>query len=124
MLGHVSSASRAMGKIQLAFVAQSFSRAYAEAYATSAATSLASHRAHKMPRQLVQALWCLWWTGATFNLSNVTGDRVIVNNQTGGAGFQFCYGYNGTGGCSVVMRGVGESAPYNMTPINSVVLVR
>ncbi|MFE5737009.1 hypothetical protein [Streptomyces celluloflavus] len=60
------------------------------------------------------------------NLSNVTGDRVMVNNQTGGAGFQFCYGYNGGGGCSVVMRGVGEYLPYNMTPINSVsvVLVR
>lgn len=66
----------------------------------------------------------IFYSYGAHNLSNVTGNRVIVNNQTGGAGFQFCYGYNGTGGCSVVMRGVGESAPYNMTPINSVVLVR
>ncbi|WP_275461269.1 hypothetical protein [Streptomyces noursei] len=65
----------------------------------------------------------IFYSYGAHNLSNVTGDRVIVNNQTGGAGFQFCYGYNGGGGCSVVMRGVGESAPYNVTPINSVVLV-
>ncbi|WP_418957874.1 hypothetical protein [Streptomyces tritici] len=57
------------------------------------------------------------------NLSNVTGYRVIVNNQTGGAGFQVCYEYNG-GNCSDVARDTGEYAPYNMTPIDSVVLVR
>ncbi|WP_406510537.1 hypothetical protein [Streptomyces sp. NBC_00212] len=56
------------------------------------------------------------------NLSNVTGYRVIVNSQTGGAGFTVCYGYNGTN-CSGVSRGTGEYAPYDMTPINSVVLV-
>lgn len=57
------------------------------------------------------------------NLSNVTGERVLVNNQTGGAGFQVCFGSNGAN-CSGVDRGTGEYAPYNMTPINSVVLVR
>jgi hypothetical protein len=57
------------------------------------------------------------------NLSNVTGVRVIVNNQTGGAGFQICKGYNGTN-CYPVQRYVGEYAPYDFTPINSVVLVR
>ncbi|MEU5583118.1 MULTISPECIES: hypothetical protein [Streptomyces] len=57
------------------------------------------------------------------NLNNVTGERVLVNNQTGGAGFQVCKGYNGTN-CSVVSRHVGEYAPYDFTPINSVVLVR
>ncbi|MER7548722.1 hypothetical protein ABTX86_01845 [Streptomyces anulatus] len=66
----------------------------------------------------------IFYSYGAHNLSNVTGNRVLVNNQTGGAGFQVCYGYNGGGGCSDVMRGVGESAPYNMTPINSVVLVR
>jgi hypothetical protein len=56
------------------------------------------------------------------NLSNVTGYRVLVNSQTGGAGFQVCFGYNGNN-CSGVVRGTGDYAPYNMTPINSVVLV-
>lgn len=56
------------------------------------------------------------------NLSNVTGSRVLVNSQTGGAGFKVCFGYNGNN-CSSVSRGTGEYAPYNMTPINSVVLV-
>jgi hypothetical protein len=65
----------------------------------------------------------IFYSYGSHNLSNVTGDRVLVNNQTGGAGFQVCYGYNGVN-CSVVMRGTGESAPYNMTPINSIVLVR
>ncbi|MET8605634.1 hypothetical protein ABZV92_19035 [Streptomyces rubiginosohelvolus] len=65
----------------------------------------------------------IFYSYGAHNLSNVTGNRVLVNNQTGGAGFQVCYDYNG-GRCSNVMRGVGESAPYNMTPINSVVLVR
>ena len=57
------------------------------------------------------------------NRSNVTGERVLVNNQTGGAGFQLCFGYNGTR-CSEVDRVTGEFLPYDMTPINSVVLVR
>ncbi|MFF9020477.1 hypothetical protein [Streptomyces eurythermus] len=57
------------------------------------------------------------------NLSNVTGWRVVVNNQTGGAGFQECLGYNGTN-CSVVYRATGEYAAIDYTPINSVVLVR
>ncbi|AJC60469.1 hypothetical protein GZL_07921 [Streptomyces sp. 769] len=50
------------------------------------------------------------------------GDRVLVNNQTDGAGFQLCFGYNGVN-CSEVDRVTGEFAPYDMTPINSVVLV-
>ncbi|MER6563416.1 hypothetical protein ABT300_37975 [Streptomyces sp. NPDC001027] len=57
------------------------------------------------------------------NLSNVTGKRVLVNSQTGGAGFQVCFGYNGVN-CSEVARETGDFAPYDMTPINSVVLVR
>ncbi|MEU5256693.1 hypothetical protein [Streptomyces longwoodensis] len=66
----------------------------------------------------------IFYSYGAHNLSNVTGYRVIVNNQTGGAGFQVCRGYNGGGDCSGVVRGTGEYTPYNMTPINSVVLVR
>ncbi len=57
------------------------------------------------------------------NLSNQFGYHTMYNNQTGGAGFKMCYGYNGTGSCSGVARSVGEYAPYNLTPINSIVLV-
>ncbi|MGP2439607.1 hypothetical protein [Streptomyces sp. JW3] len=64
----------------------------------------------------------IFYSYGAHNLSNVTGYRVIVNSQTGGAGFQVCYEYNG-GNCSGVARATGEYAPYNMTPINSVVLV-
>ncbi|ANS63176.1 hypothetical protein SLINC_0952 [Streptomyces lincolnensis] len=65
----------------------------------------------------------IFYTYGSHNLSNVTGHRVLVHNQTGGAGFQVCFGYNGTN-CSDVVRETGEFAPYDMTPINSVVLVR
>ncbi|MFE7121974.1 hypothetical protein ACFU99_41735 [Streptomyces sp. NPDC057654] len=65
----------------------------------------------------------IFYSYGSHNLSNVTGVRVLVNNQTGGAGFQICKGYNGTN-CSVVYRNKGEYEPYDFTPINSVVLVR
>ncbi|MEV0261176.1 hypothetical protein AB0I49_07515 [Streptomyces sp. NPDC050617] len=65
----------------------------------------------------------IFYSYGNHNLSNVTGVRVLVNNQTGGAGFQICKGYNGTN-CYPVQRGKGEYAPYDFTPINSVVLVR
>ncbi|MDK1476178.1 hypothetical protein QNO07_22620 [Streptomyces sp. 549] len=65
----------------------------------------------------------IFYSYGAHNLSNVTGNRVLAHYQTGGAGYQVCYGYNGTN-CSNVIRWTGESAPYNMTPINSVVLVR
>ncbi|MEU2872767.1 hypothetical protein ABZ769_26715 [Streptomyces olivoreticuli] len=64
----------------------------------------------------------IFYSYGSHNLSNVTGERVLVNSQTGGAGFQLCFGYNGTN-CSAVDRDTGEFAPYDMTPINSVVLV-
>lgn len=57
------------------------------------------------------------------NLSNVTGVRVVVNNQTGGAAFQLCLGYNGTN-CGDENRDRGEYPPHDMTPINSLFLVR
>ena len=65
----------------------------------------------------------IFYSYGPHNLSNVTGNRVIVNNQTGNAGYQVCYDYGG-GRCSGVVRFHGDSAPYNMTPINSVVLVK
>ncbi|MET8977464.1 hypothetical protein ABZX85_17775 [Streptomyces sp. NPDC004539] len=65
----------------------------------------------------------IFYSYGAHNLSNVTGYRVLVNSQTGGAGFQVCFGYNGVN-CSEVARETGEYAPYDMTPINSVVLVR
>ena len=49
--------------------------------------------------------------------------RVLVNSQTGGAGFKVCFGYGGVN-CSGVVRATGEYDPYDMTPINSIVLVK
>ncbi|MGW6059032.1 hypothetical protein [Streptomyces sp. NPDC055189] len=64
----------------------------------------------------------IFYSYGSHNLSNVTGHRVLAHYQTGGAGFRVCFGYNGTN-CSDVVRKTGESLPYDMTPINSVVLV-
>jgi hypothetical protein len=66
----------------------------------------------------------IFYSYGAHNLSNVVGDKILINNQTGGAGYKLCYGYGGGGGCSDVVRWTGSSAPYNMTPINSIVLVR
>ncbi|MBP0460256.1 hypothetical protein [Streptomyces montanisoli] len=65
----------------------------------------------------------IFYSYGAHNLSNVTGKRVLVNNQTGGAGFRLCFGYNGKN-CSAVDRVRGTFAPYDMGPINSVVLVK
>ncbi|MFI6503864.1 hypothetical protein [Nonomuraea typhae] len=65
----------------------------------------------------------IWYSYGAHNLSNVFGTKVLINNQTGGAGFQICKGYNGAD-CYPVLRGVGAYAPYDFTPINSIVLVR
>ncbi|MFJ3697324.1 hypothetical protein ACIPW9_24830 [Streptomyces sp. NPDC090052] len=56
------------------------------------------------------------------NLGKVLGVRDVVNNQTGGAGYQICRGYNGTN-CGDVNRLV-TTISYDMTPVNSVVLVK
>ncbi|MEW1656724.1 hypothetical protein [Streptomyces sp. NPDC093707] len=66
----------------------------------------------------------IFYSYGAHNLSNVTGMRVVVNNQTGGAGFKLCLGYNGTGQCGIMARDPGEYGPGDMTPINSVVLVK
>ncbi|WP_405467018.1 hypothetical protein OG783_32655 [Streptomyces jietaisiensis] len=64
----------------------------------------------------------IFYSYGAHNLSNVTGYRVVVNSQTGGAGFQECLGYNGTN-CSPVYRATGDYAAIDYTPINSLVLV-
>ncbi|MFF7458419.1 hypothetical protein [Kitasatospora sp. NPDC008115] len=64
----------------------------------------------------------IFYSYGAHNLDNVTGFRVVVNNQTGGAGFRECTGYNGTN-CSPVYRATGEYEPIDYTPINSLVLV-
>lgn len=65
----------------------------------------------------------IFYSYGAHNLSNVTGKRVLVNSQTGGAGFKVCFGYGGVN-CSGVVRATGEYDPYDMTPINSIVLVK
>ncbi|MFF9128510.1 hypothetical protein ACF09J_35655 [Streptomyces sp. NPDC014889] len=65
----------------------------------------------------------IFYSYGAHNLSNVTGYRVVVNNQTGGAGFRECRGYDGTN-CSPVYRNTGEYEPIDYTPINSIVLVK
>ncbi len=65
----------------------------------------------------------IWYSYGAHNLSNVIGTKVLINNQTGGAGFAICYGYNGTQ-CNPVHRWTGPSEPFDFTKINSVVLVK
>ncbi|MQY13500.1 hypothetical protein SRB5_36480 [Streptomyces sp. RB5] len=65
----------------------------------------------------------IFYSYGAHNLDNVTGKRVTVNNQTGGAGFKVCLGYNGVN-CGSVTRFRGEFLPYDYTPINSIVLVK
>ncbi|MFF0263955.1 hypothetical protein [Kribbella sp. NPDC004536] len=65
----------------------------------------------------------IWYSYGPHNLQNVTGYKTTINSQTGGAGFQICTGYNGTG-CGPVYRDTGEYLPHDYTPINSIVLVR
>ncbi|HEY3514873.1 MAG TPA: hypothetical protein VGL36_37170 [Kribbella sp.] len=65
----------------------------------------------------------IWYSYGAHNLSNVIGTKVLINSQTGGAGFQICKGYNGTN-CYPVQRYPGAYLPYDFTPINSIVLVK
>ena len=48
---------------------------------------------------------------------------VLIPIGFGGAGFAICKGYNGTN-CYPVQRYPGAYAPYDFTPINSIVLVK
>ncbi|MEV0616416.1 hypothetical protein AB0I81_24080 [Nonomuraea sp. NPDC050404] len=55
----------------------------------------------------------------SYNLSNVFGERLVVNNQTGGAGVRMCRSYGGQN-CE------GRLGPgryiINLSPINSILL--
>lgn len=57
------------------------------------------------------------------NLSNQVGQHYVLNNQTGGATARTCTGYNGTGDCQGYL-GAGYYVDKDLTPINSIVLVR
>ncbi|MFE7558446.1 hypothetical protein [Kitasatospora sp. NPDC057500] len=64
----------------------------------------------------------IFYSYGAHNLDNVTGYRVVVNNQTGGAGFRECLEYDG-GNCSPVYRATGDYPAIDYGPINSLVLV-
>jgi hypothetical protein len=64
----------------------------------------------------------IYYSYGPHNLVNQYGYHIIYNNQYGGAGFKVCLDYNG-GRCSGVARATGPYPPYNLTPINSIVLV-
>ncbi|MER7850725.1 hypothetical protein ABTZ03_43130 [Kitasatospora sp. NPDC096077] len=63
------------------------------------------------------------WSYGPHNLSNMYGNHWVLNNQTGGAAAQLCDGYNGTGNCHDYMP--AQTGVYaNLTPVNSIVLLR
>ncbi len=55
------------------------------------------------------------------NLSNVTGNRIFFNNQSGGAVAYLCTGYNGGGKCFLI-KAYNYVNPYDFTPVNSIYL--
>ncbi|MCF6471935.1 hypothetical protein FAF44_26605 [Nonomuraea sp. MG754425] len=55
----------------------------------------------------------------SYNLSNVFGNRLVVNNQTGGAGLRLCTSYGGQN-CGARL-GPGQYVR-NLSPINSILL--
>jgi hypothetical protein len=64
----------------------------------------------------------IYYSYGNHNFVNELGYHRIFNNQYGGAGFKICLGYNGRG-CSDVQRSTGGYQPYDLTGINSLVLV-
>ena len=65
----------------------------------------------------------VYFSYGAHNLSNQFGNHTIVNNQYGGAGYQLRTGYGGSGSGTETIRTVGNRS-HNLTPINSIVLVR
>ncbi|AZS84177.1 hypothetical protein ELQ87_07665 [Streptomyces griseoviridis] len=61
-----------------------------------------------------------YWTYGVSNLNNESGQRVLFNNQRGGAVASLCTKYNGGGSCTRVEQ--GRTWRGNITPINSIVL--
>ncbi|MEV5410851.1 hypothetical protein AB0K60_18670 [Thermopolyspora sp. NPDC052614] len=55
----------------------------------------------------------------SYNLRNVFGNRLIINNQTGGAGLRLCTAYGGQNCGSRLGPG---SYVVNLSPINSILL--
>jgi hypothetical protein len=62
-----------------------------------------------------------YWSYGPHNLSHQYGTHQIFNNQYGGAKVEACFGYNGTGG-GTLMLGAGAAWDFNLTPVNSLVL--
>ncbi|HET6737735.1 MAG TPA: hypothetical protein VFH76_02335 [Kribbella sp.] len=65
----------------------------------------------------------IWYSYGAHNLSNVIGYKVLINAQTGGAGFKMCLNYGGTN-CGPVYRYTGAYPNHDFTKINSIVLVK
>ncbi|GAB78500.1 hypothetical protein SAMN05421595_2771 [Austwickia chelonae] len=57
----------------------------------------------------------------SYNLTDVHGDWIFCNNQTGGARVNLHFGLNGTGGVAKTIP-AGECHMYGMTPVNSFTL--
>ena len=62
-----------------------------------------------------------YFTYKAYNFTNMTGNYLVYNHQTGGAGVQLYSGYNGTGS---ILDNVpaGTYHTFNLTPVNSIKL--
>ena len=63
-----------------------------------------------------------YWSYGPHNLSHQYGTHRIFNNQYGGARVEACYGFDGRGGGTLLL-GTGVATDYNLTPVNSLVLL-
>jgi hypothetical protein len=63
-----------------------------------------------------------YWSYGAHNLSHQYGTHRIYNHQYGGARVEACYGYNGRGGGTLLL-GAGVATDYDLTPVNSLVLL-
>ncbi|MFI7454698.1 hypothetical protein ACIBQX_45000 [Nonomuraea sp. NPDC049714] len=61
----------------------------------------------------------MYFRYGSYNFSNVFGTRLIINNQTGGAGFRLCTAYGGQN-CGPRMN--PGTYRVNLSPINSILL--
>ncbi|TYB64305.1 hypothetical protein FXF51_21495 [Nonomuraea sp. PA05] len=61
----------------------------------------------------------MYFEYGSYNLENVFGNRLVVNNQTGGAGVRFCKSY---GGQNCGDRYAPGDYVLNLSPINSIML--
>jgi hypothetical protein len=65
----------------------------------------------------------VFWSYGPHNLSGQYGYHWVLNNQTGGARAKLCNGYDGGGSCH---HGMAANHGWwtDLTPVNSVVLIR